>query len=366
MQSIIGFFYADFEESGRGCISVFKVGIIGVGFIGEKHLLAFNTLASVHVSAIAELDRNRRELCYERYAPDNVFSHHHELLALTDLDLVVVCVPNHLHAKVTNDALNAGHNVLCEKPMATSVADATAMLKTANANQRSLMIAMNFRWEYFGAGIFHLKRLIDEGRLGKVYFIRAHYLRRQTFPMTNYERWNLSQEHSGGGVLIDLGSHMLDLAMWLLDDYQPQSVNGMTYNALSKYAEVDDFASGSVTMSNDARVQIDLAWNSHCRSSWQIDVYGEQGGAVVSAGGHPDDRRLTLFSSQDTVPVSEEVSVADFSLPMESSLQAHVVNCLKAGEASQCSAERALQVTRVIEAWYRSSESGRDVLILDV
>ncbi len=345
---------------------VFKVGIIGVGFIGEKHLQAFNTLVNVRVSAIAELDRNRRELCCETHAPDNVFACHHDLLALTDLNLVVVCVPNHLHARVTNDALNAGHHVLCEKPMATSVKDAVAMIKNASENRRLLMIAMNFRWEFFGPGLFHLKKLIDEGRLGKVYYIRAHYLRRQTFPVTKYERWNLSKEHSGGGVLMDLGSHMLDLAMWLLDDYQPRSVAGVTHNALAKYAEVDDFASGSVTLGNGARIQMDLAWNSHCSPAWQIDVYGEKGGAVITAGGHPDDRRLTLFSLRDNAPASEQVSAADFSRPMESSLQAHIVNSLKADEPSQCSAEQALQVTRVIEAWYRSSESGRDVLMSDV
>jgi len=282
------------------------------------------------------------------------------MLALSELDLVVVCLPNKLHAQVTIEALNAGQNVLCEKPMATTVKDAEAMVAAAKSNQRTLAIAMNFRWQYFGPDIFHLKQLIEDGELGEIYYVRVHYLRRATFPLSGYERWNLSQEESGGGALIDLGPHMLDLAMWLVDDYSPLSVNGFTHNGLTKYSPVDDFASGSVTLKNGTRIHADLAWSSHNQPSWQINVYGEKGGAVVDAE-KPEGRRITRYTVEDNKSATENVGLSDITLPPEASVQEHVVKRMIAGEAPDCSAERALQVMKVIEGWYQSSESGRDV-----
>jgi predicted dehydrogenase len=341
---------------------MFKVGIIGLGYIGAKHLQRFNDIPGVEVAAIADLNEDCIAACVRACAVEQTFRDYQDLLALQDLDLIVVCLPNNLHARVSIEALKAGHNVFCEKPMATSVKDAEAMVDAARANQCMLSIAMNFRWQYFGPDAFHLKKLIEDGELGEIYYVRAHYLRRSTFPPTGYERWNLSQEESGGGALIDLGPHMLDLAMWLVDNYSPQSVSGFTHNGLMKYSPVDDFASGSVTLGNGARIQADLAWNSHNQTSWRISVYGEKGGAVIDAE-KPAGRRITLFSEQENKPATETVSPEDIASQPEASIQEHVVKRLMAGEAPDCSAEKALQVMKVIEGWYQSSETGRDVTL---
>ena len=341
---------------------MFKVGIIGLGYIGTQHLQNFVDLPDVEVTAIADISDDNIAASMQIHTVEQTSRDYKELLALRDLDLVVVCLPNNLHARVSIEALNAGHHVLCEKPMATSVRDAEAMVEAARANQGMLSIAMNFRWQFFGPDAFQLKKLIEDGELGEIYYVRAHYLRRTTFPVSGYERWNLSQEESGGGALIDLGPHMLDLAMWLLDDYSPQSVNGIAHNGLMKYSPVDDFASGSVTMTNGTRIQADLAWNSHNQTSWKINVYGEKGGAVIDAE-RPAGQRITRFTLEDNEPAIEMVKAAEITGPPEASVQEHVVKRLVAGEAPDCSAENALQVMKVIESWYQSSETGRDVTL---
>lgn len=341
---------------------MFRVGTVGLGHVSKFHLDNFSNLSGVELAAVADLDEERLAACCKAYSIKRAVHDYRELLALEDLDLVVVCLPNHLHAEVSIDALNAGHNVLCEKPMATTVADAEAMIAAADKNRRRLSIVMNFRWQYFGPDIFHLKKLIDGGELGNVYYIRAHYLRRVTFPLSGYERWNLSQEESGGGVLIDLGPHMLDLAMWLVDDYSPQAVNGFTHNGLTRYSPVDDFASGSVKLKNGTRVQADLAWSSHNAPSWRIDVYGDKGGAVIDAG-KPAGQRLTRYTVDGDEPATEEIALQDIDTPPEANVQEHVVNRMIAGENPECSAERALQVMKAIEGWYTSSKTGRDVLL---
>jgi len=352
------------ESISSGTSRIFKIGIIGLGYISTTHLENFCSIPGVEVAAISDLSEERIEDCVAKFPVKQIFHDYRELLALGDLDLVVVCLPNNLHARVTIEALKAGQNVLCEKPMATTVKDAEAMVAAARANQRLLTIGMNFRWEYFGPDIFHLKKLIEDGELGEIYYIRVHYLRRLSFPLAGFERWNLSQEQSGGGVLIDLGPHMLDLAMWLVNDYSPQVVNGFTHNGLMKYSPVDDFASGLVTLKNGTRVQLDLAWNSHNQPSWKVNVYGENGGAVIEAQ-KPDGQRITRFTVEDNKPATEEVSLSDIAPPAEATVQEHIVKRMMGGETPDCSAERALQVMKVIEGWYQSSDTGKEVDFLD-
>lgn len=341
---------------------MFRVGVIGLGFIGDTHIQAFNQIPNVEVSAVCDLSQDQIDACIKKHPVLRATRDYHELLALHDLDLVVVCLPNNLHAPVTIQALHAGHNVLCEKPMANTVHDAKAMIEAAKANQRVLSIALNFRWQYFGPDAFHLKQLLEDNQLGRIYYVRVHYLRRMTFPLAGYERWNLDVEKSGGGVLMDLGPHMLDLAMWLLGDYTPVSVYGTTHNGLTQYSTVDDFASGALALAGGARIQVDLAWSSHNQTSWQINIYGEKGGAVIEAD-KPDGQRLTRFTVADNQPAIEPVNPAEIDKPPESSVQEHVVSRLIAGETPDCSAEKALEVLRVIEGWYGSSETGRVVTL---
>ncbi|MEL7186502.1 MAG: Gfo/Idh/MocA family oxidoreductase [Pseudomonadota bacterium] len=341
---------------------MFKVGVVGLGFISETHLRGFSSIAGVEIAAIADIDDERVAMCAANYGVEHRLQDYRELLQLQDLDLVVVCLPNNLHARVTIEALDAGHNVLCEKPMATTLADAESMTDAAKRNDRTLSIVMNFRWQFFGPDIFYLKKLIESGDLGEIYYLRARYLRQVTFPASGYERWNLSMEESGGGALIDLGPHMLDLAMWLSDDYTAQRVSGFTHHGHISRSQVDDFASGAVTLAGGTRLNVELAWNSFNESCWQIDVYGEHGGAVIDAH-RPAGSRMTRFELVDGETVASDATLDEVGEPPEASLQEHVVTRMMAGQLPDCSAERALQVMRVIDGWYRSSESGAEVVL---
>ena len=341
---------------------MFKVGIIGLGQISRTHLENFGNIPDVEVAAISDLSEERIAKTIEKYPVKQIFKDYHELLALKDLDLVAICLPNNLHAPVTIDALNAGQNVLCEKPMATTLKDAEAMMEAASVNERLLTVGMNFRWQYFGPESFHLKKLIEDGELGEIYYIRSNFLRRISFPLTGFERWNLSKEQSGGGVLVDLGPHMLDMAMWLADDYSPERVNGFTYNGLMKYSSVDDFASGSVQLKGGTRVQVELAWNSHNSQAFQVNVYGEKGGAILDAN-KPKGERLLRYTVEDNKPAKEEVTLDDIIRPPEATVQEHIVKRMIAGATPDCSAQRSLEVMKVIAGWYQSSETGSDVVI---
>lgn len=341
--------------------TVFRVAIIGLGYISKTHLDNFDKIAGVEIAAICDVSDIRVRECARVYDVKHVFLDYRELLGLHNLDLVVICVPNNLHERVTIDALNAGQNVLCEKPMATNLKGAHAMLAAAERNKKKLSVAMNFRWQFFSPEVFHIKRLIETGELGKIYYIRLHYLRRETFPLdASWSRWNLSEQQSGGGVLIDLGPHMLDLAMWLVNDFSPTLVNGFVHNGLLKYAQLEDFAAGSVRLESGVRIQLDLAWNSLNETARSIQIYGEKGGYLLDAL-KPEGHRLSKYTADSKESCLEPLA-SRLSHPQEITLQEHIVKRLRAGQNTDCSADRALEVMRIIEGWYESSKTGRDHL----
>ena len=335
---------------------MFEVGIIGLGYIGERHLKKFSELKQVNIAAIADKDSQKLRKYADMYPAAGHFVDYRLMFGTQRLDLVVVCLPNHLHTEACITALNAGHHVLCEKPLATSVAAAERMISVASSNKRILCVAMNFRWDFFGPDIFSLKRIIEEGGLGTLYYIRMKYLRRVTFSPSGAHRWNLFKKFSGGGALIDLGPHMLDLAMWLADNYDPMSVKGLAYNGLIKYADVDDFASGFISLGSGIDIQLEVAWSCHNEPLWEISLFGEKGGANVSALKPPGDR-VKLYSNHEDQPITLPLEKEVHAICEGASLQEHVVTRLNARRIPDCSADKALQVMRVIEAWYRSSKS---------
>ncbi len=341
---------------------MFNVGIIGLGYVGEIHLRKFSGLPHVKIAALADTDPQRLSHFSSKYSDAKLFIDYSTLCAEESLQLVVICLPNHLHAEACLAALNAGHHVLCEKPMAISVSSAEKMVATAIAKNRFLSVAMNFRWDFFGPDVFYVKKLIQDNELGKIYYVRIQYLRRVTFPVSGAQRWNLSKEKSGGGALIDLGPHMLDLGMWLVDNYEPLSVTGTVHNGLIQYAPVDDFASGLIALKTGVAIQLEVAWSCHNEPLWQISVWGEKGGVMINAL-EPEGQRVVRYSHEGGEPVRLPITLNSEKWAEDDSLQAHVVNRMTTGNAADCSADTALEVMRVIEAWYASSDSQTSQLL---
>ena len=341
---------------------MFRVALIGLGYISETHLKNFTAVPDVQITAIADIDSQRLDRCARNYSVSQKFLDYRQLLELKQLDLVVVCLPNHLHAEATIAALNSGHHVLCEKPIATTLSDAEAMVDAARINKKTLSVAMNFRWQFFGPDSFYLRNLIQNGQLGQIYYTRVRYLRQQTFPACGSGRWNLNETESGGGVLIDLGPHMLDLAMWLMDDYSVRRVSGITHSGHIKNTAVESFASGVIVLGRGTRISMDLAWNCHNESVWQLEIYGEEGGAIIEKD-QPKGKRVRLFSSTGDEPIAYQLAPGSRSAPPEQSLQEHVINRLALGQEPDCSGELAVQVMRAIDAWYQSDKNGKEVII---
>ena len=247
-----------------------KAGIIGCGGIANnKHLPAIRKVDRMEMVAFCDIIRERAEKAAAEYgAPGaRVYTDYKELLA-EELDVVYVCTPNRSHSFITVDALHSGKHVMCEKPMAINYTEGKKMLDAARETGRLLTIAYQNRYRPDSQ---FLKAECEEGRLGEVYYAKAKALRRRAVPT-----WGvfLNAEEQGGGPLVDIGTHALDLTLWTMDNYKPKYAVGSVYHKLNGDTDqgnafgnwdpeaftVEDSAFGFVVMENGATVVPESSW----------------------------------------------------------------------------------------------------------
>lgn len=341
-----------------------NVAVVGLG-AGHGHLHAYAKIPDVRILAVADLDVARLDRVAAEFQIPQTFANYRDMLAVDAIDAVSVCLPNFLHAPVAIEALQAGKHVLVEKPMATTAADAAAMVAAATKAGRTLAVSMNYRWG-FAPDSLDLKRRIANGDFGEIYYIRGVALRHRTFPRgyNGPRSWFTDRARSGGGGLIDMGPHVLDLAMWLADDFAPVSVSGVTRTAIMDDTDVDDLATALVRMRGGATINLEVTWASHTRPGLTLTILGTRGGAIFDLGA-PSGQRLTLFSDDEWSLLETKPSELQLAPDADRSIQEHFVRSLAAGRPPETNGTRGLAVIRVIDAIYRSSSAGHEILLPD-
>jgi len=352
-----------------------KAGIIGCGGIANgKHMPALKKLGGVDLVAFCDLIVERAEKAKAEYgAPDaQVFVDYKELLKL-DLDCVYVCTPNRSHSFITVDALRAGKNVMCEKPMAINSAEAKKMLDAAKETGKILTIGYQGRYRPDSQ---YLKRECEDGALGEVYFARANAIRRRAVPT-----WGvfLNEYEQGGGPLIDIGTHALDLTLWTMDNYKPKSVMGTVYHKLNNDRDtgnawgdwdpekftVEDSAFGFIVMQNGATIELNASWALNT-----LDV--EEARTVLcgtKAGADMHNKELHINGVKHgkqyvTTPTLEGkgVDFYDGTKKGPNEIEQYVFTQAVRGEGEiVVKPEQALVVTQILEAIYESAKTGKPV-----
>ena len=304
-----------------------NVGVIGLG-MGMFHLDAYRDCPSAKIAAVCDCDADWvAHVAEERKVP-LTFTDYHRMLQDPEIDAVTICLPTARHAEATIEALNAGKHVLCEKPMARNAAEADAMVSAAKATGKVLMISQNQR---FTNEAQYLRKAMDERRFGDVYFVRTGWRRTMgslispVYPRgsgTVNRNW-FNQSRAGGGVLRDLGSHMLDLALWLLDFPKIDDVFSANYAAFTpdfaaQYgheADAEDFAAGMIRFDNGASLQLETSFGSYVEADVvYLDLYGTAGGVslrndVLKVFGQDHD---AYFTSLNRFPSPPGCAQADF------------------------------------------------------
>ncbi len=301
-----------------------------------------------------------------------MFTDYRELLAKAGLDVVHVCTPNDSHAEITIAALEAGSHVMCEKPMAKTAEQARAMLEAAKCTGKKLSIAYQNR---FRNDSLYLKSVCENGELGDIYLGKALAIRRRAVPT-----WGvfLDEEKQGGGPLIDIGTHALDLTLWLMDNYEPKSVMGLVFhklgsrkNAANDFGSwdpekftVEDSAFGYITMKNGATIILESSWalNVVEKGEAKTLLCGTEGGADMKDGlrinGEKNSRLYETKIDLSTGGVAFYSGASETEAFCEA--KAWVAAILEDKEPL-VKPEQALVVTEILEAIYESAKTGRAV-----
>ena len=352
-----------------------RVGIIGAGFVSVRsHIPGYQRLPDVEVVALCDTNEARAQEVAQRFGIPHVFTDYRDLLAFPDLDVVSVCVPNALHAEITIAALDSGRHVLCEKPMAITVAQAEAMAAAAERNNRLLTLGLHFR---FAPHSRTLKRLIQAGALGDIYLAQISLLRRSGIP--GYGSWFTNRDLAGGGVLLDLGVHLLDLILYLMDFPTPVSVMAASYDYMGTRRrgvgrwgadiftgparfDVDDLSTAFVRFANGATLVMTASWAGYSRSEYWMRLMGTEGGAEFSPDLFGEEHPLHLFSDLHGAPVE---IIPETPRPKDSH-QYHAfieafVKAIREGSEPPVTPQQGVLVTRVLDAMQRSAQQRHEV-----
>jgi predicted dehydrogenase len=341
------------------------VGVIGVGGIGhDQHLPGWAKVPFAEVRAIADVNEAALDRVQRETPIPHRFLDWHDLVRLTAIDIVDICTPNRTHAPITLAALEHGKHVLCEKPLATSSAEVRVMRDAARRAGRLLMAAQHLR---FDPASQQLKALIDGGMLGEIYYARAQWLRRRLLPA---RVTFIEQRLSGGGPGFDIGVHVLDLAYWFLGAPQPVSVCACTDARLAhrddltgswgdwdrERFDVEDFAAGFIRFANGAAVTLETSWLLFQpeREIIRLQCYGTRGGSVWPDGivaGETNRAPWDLRLGEVPKTSAHHEEILQFAL------------AVRDGLPSPIPVEETLNVTRMLEAVYRSAQSRREVVL---
>ena len=348
-----------------------KVGIIGVGTIAASHIEAYRKNPDVEIYAFCDIDKKRLEEMGEKYGVTRLFTDKDEMLKLSEIDAVSVCTWNSAHAECSIAALNAGKNVLCEKPMAMNAKEAEEMKAAADKNGKLLMIGFVRR---YGNDCKVIEDFINMGYFGDIYYSKAQYLRRNGNP----GGWFGDKSRSGGGPLIDLGVHVIDLVRYLLGNPKPVSVYGTTFQKLfdrkgaigaPKYlsqsatdndiCDVEDLASALIRFDNGAVLSVEAAFSLNIEKGvGTIELFGTKAGAKI-------DPEVKLFSQEENylTNVSFDAPTAlSFSGLFEGEIN-HFVDCINGKAKCKSPAEDGIEIMKILDAVYKSAETGHEVVL---
>lgn len=353
----------------------FRIGIIGCGGIANgKHMPALKNQKNAEMVAFCDIVLERATEAAEKFGTSDakVYENYEELLNDATIDIVHVCTPNDSHADISIAALEAGKHVMCEKPMAKTAADARRMVEAAKRTGKKLTIGYQNR---FRSDSQYLKRLCSDGELGEIYYAKAHAIRRRAVPT-----WGvfLDEEKQGGGPLIDIGTHALDLTLWMMDNYKPKAVLGTAFHKLSQKKDaanawgswdpekftVEDSAFGMITMQNGATIVLESSWaiNMLQTGEAKTTLCGTEGGADMQDGLRINGEKHSRLFMNEIQLDAKGVDFYDGKKESPADLEMRLwLEAVELDKEPVVTPEQACVVSEILEAIYESSKTGKAV-----
>lgn len=348
-----------------------KIAIVGTGNISNVHIKGYLKNPNVELYAFCDIDEKKLRERGAEYGITRLYTDEEAMLReLPEIDAVSVCTWNSAHAPCTILALSYGKHVLCEKPMAMNATEARAMIDASKKYGKKLMVGFVRR---FGNDTAITKDFIEAGNLGDIYYAKTTYLRRNGCP----GGWFGDKSRSGGGPLIDLGVHVIDLARYLMGSPTPISVYGATFNCIGERKAlkdkaaynirkgnetpftVEDMATALIRFDNGAVLSVEASFNLHIKKdTGTIELFGSKGGAKLSP-------EFELYTEMNNYLVDVNLnmpSALSFEGLFENEINHYVDSILNDRDLSSI-AEDGCTLMKILDAIYRSAEEKKEIVI---
>jgi predicted dehydrogenase len=345
-----------------------RVAVIGCGGISEVQIKAMQTLPEVELVAGVDIRSERLKIMQEKYGIDQLYTDWKKMLKEVHPAAVTVCTPNGVHAAPAIDAANAGCHVMVEKPMAMNPIECQKMIDAAAKNHKKLVVGFQYRYH---PNTDYLVRARDDGRFGDIMFVKCLALRRRGIP-----NWGVfGQKHlQGGGPMIDIGVHVIEMAHYVMGAPNPVAAAGKTWTYLGdkksdvvsqwpnwdhKTYTVEDLAIGQIRFDNGAILQIEAAFAAHIKEdAWNFTMIGEKGGCQWDPPMIFTDRSGTMVNETPAYVGSK----SDFTYLFGCKMRNWVEGCLN-DTPLRAPGEAGLAVQKILDGVYRAADAGKEVLI---
>ena len=329
-----------------------RVAVIGLGSVAQMvHLPNLMKIKNSEISSVAEISKSRLNQVADKFNIKNRYRDYNDLLTDDQTDAVIISTPTHLHKQIAIDCLSAGKDVLVEKPLARNSIEGKEVVECAKKNKRKLMIGMNLRYR---PDSMLIRSLINAGEIGVPYYIKCGWIRKQS----SSEKWFTKREEAGGGVILDLGINLVDLALWLAD--YPKALSSSTKNYFHNSRNIEDTSISFIRCEKSLTISIEASWNmAEEKDSFFANVYGTKG----SIGINPfklikllNDEQIDLGSTFNESPT--EAFKKSYLNELKS-----FIGAIRGLNPVFSSGEEALQLLKIAETMYSSAKKDQEIKI---
>jgi predicted dehydrogenase len=352
-------------------MSILKIAVIGVGSISEAHLNAYKRNPDAEIYAVCDLNEERAKQKAAAYGAHQIYTDYRDVLADPAIDAVSICTWNKTHAEISIAALDAGKHVLVEKPLAKTVEEALRIQEAVKRNDKVLQVGFVRRYD---TNVKMLRAFSDNGDFGDIYYAKASAIRR----LGNPGGWFADKDRSGGGPLIDIGVHMIDLCWYMMGKPKVKSVSGNTYHRLGNRSNVrnlsfykaadydpglntvEDLANALIRFENGASLMVDVSFSLHIKADeMSIKLFGEKGGYEI-------DPALTIVTEKyDTIlNVTPQVDHQgfDFGSAFQNEID-HFIGCVQGERELISPVEDGVEMMKMLCGIYESAAKGKEILL---
>jgi predicted dehydrogenase len=352
-------------------MSKLKIAVIGLGSISEVHLNAYQNNPDAEIYAVCDLNEERARQKALKYGVEKIYFDYREVLADKSIDAVSICTWNKTHAEISIAALDAGKHVLVEKPLSRTVEEALLIQEAVNRSGKILQVGFVRRYD---KNVQMLRSFTEGGDFGEIYYAKASTIRR----LGNPGGWFADIERSGGGPVIDIGVHVIDLCWYMMGKPKVKSVSGNTYSNLGNRSNirnltfyqaadydpdqnsVEDLANALIRFENGASLMVDMSYSLHAKEDEStVKLYGEKGGFEI------DPSIVIVKEKYDTI-LNIIPQIDNKGFQFETAFQNeinHFVDCVKSGAQPISPVEDGVEIIKMLTAIYESAAKGKEIYL---